>query len=78
VSTKALAPNFRALAWRLERRSRERWGRFGSLTPVDPDGAPEASREDRVEALVAAVNEYPDDYLTGFEDGKAAASVDGA
>lgn len=78
-TSKRLAPNFRAIAWRLERRNREHWGRFGSLEAVDQDGAPKPSREDRIESIVAAAEDYPDDYLTGFEDGKkAAVDVDGA
>lgn len=73
-TTKRLAPNFRAIAWRLERRNREHWGRYGSLEQVDEDGAPKPTREDRIGAIEAAIADYPDDYLAGFEDGKKAAA----
>lgn len=75
-TTKALAPNFRAIAWRLERRNPRHWGRGAALEAMDDDGAPKPTREERIDAIEAALAGHPDDYLEGYEDGKKAASVD--
>jgi hypothetical protein len=75
-TTKALAPNFRAIAWRLERRNPKHWGRGAALETMDADGAPKPTREERIDAIEAALAGFPDDYLAGYEDGKAAAVVD--
>lgn len=68
-TTRALAPNFRAIAWRLERRNPKHWGRYGSLETMDPDGAPIPTREEKIEGIEQALS----DYQVGFDDGRAAA-----
>lgn len=68
-TTRNLAPNVRAIMWRLERRNPGHWGRAGSLAPMTEDGAPVPSREERIDSIEAMLT----DYQTGYEDGLEAA-----
>lgn len=63
ITTEVAMPSERALMWRMERRWPHRFGRRVELTGAD--GAPLVPKEDRADALAAA--------LEGFQAGVAAA-----
>lgn len=69
-TTRNLAPNVRAIMWRLERRNASHWGRPGSLAPMTEDGAPEPSRAERLESIEAMLTGWQSGFDDGFEAAK--------